>query len=165
MYHPLTPFFVLFCNVVATSQREDFNTLELVTSQLDGLVQLSPSIARLQALFKSFVGLCKGLVASETDIRSQPMRDEEYGTHGRLAQDFAVTSYPFHSYTKDQTQFDGLQEACLSQQTPSAVSTSMDTMSAHVDTISSVDPSWELFDIQPTLDWLDADFSFFDSNQ
>jgi hypothetical protein len=28
-----------------------------------------------------------------------------------------------------------------------------------------VDPGWGLFDTQPTLDWLDADFSFFEGNQ
>lgn len=28
-----------------------------------------------------------------------------------------------------------------------------------------LDPSWELFDTQPTMGWLDADFSFFDGNQ
>tara|TARA_R110002003_G_scaffold235_11_gene17041 strand:+ start:1885 stop:2151 length:267 start_codon:yes stop_codon:yes gene_type:complete len=28
-----------------------------------------------------------------------------------------------------------------------------------------VDPGWGLFDTQPTLDWLDADFTFFESNQ
>jgi hypothetical protein len=31
--------------------------------------------------------------------------------------------------------------------------------------LGSLDPSWDLFDTQPTMGWLDADFSFFDGNQ
>jgi hypothetical protein len=31
--------------------------------------------------------------------------------------------------------------------------------------LGMVEPGWGLFDTQPTLGWLDADFSFFDSNQ
>lgn len=30
------------------------------------------------------------------------------------------------------------------------------------DTPANTDLGWGLFDVQPTLDWLDADFSFFD---
>lgn len=32
-------------------------------------------------------------------------------------------------------------------------------------TPGAMDPGWGLFDVHPTLDWLDADFSFFDSEQ
>ena len=39
LYHPLTPLFVLFCNVVATSNKQDFETLQRVASGLDNLAE------------------------------------------------------------------------------------------------------------------------------
>ena len=62
MYHPLTPFFVLFCHVVATSSEQDFQMLKLVASGLDGLTHLSSSIAKVQNLFNSFIELSEGVV-------------------------------------------------------------------------------------------------------
>ncbi|KAF2441513.1 hypothetical protein P171DRAFT_434189 [Karstenula rhodostoma CBS 690.94] len=165
LFHPLTPFFVMFCNIVATSDREDFQTLELVTSQLDGLVELSPSISRLQALFQTFVGLCKGLVVDVKDNHSPTIREEERLTQGRPAQDIGTTSYPFASPSDAQTYPDQPGSAFSSQRTPSTVPTPLGLRGPYDDLIPPVDPDWGLFDMQPTLDWLDADFSFFSSNQ
>ncbi|KAJ4292464.1 hypothetical protein N0V90_009126 [Kalmusia sp. IMI 367209] len=166
LYHPLTPFFVLFCNVVATSHKEDFKTLELVTSQLDELVDLSPSIARLQILFKAFVGLCKGLVADSTDTYSPSGREREHGAEGGHTRDFVITSHPSLPLANEQTQFERVGGILSPQQASSNSSTPVDLIRPpHEDITGFVDPGWGLFDIQPTLDWLDADFSFIDSNE
>jgi hypothetical protein len=165
LFHPLTPFFVMFCNIVATSDREDYQTLELVTSQLDGLVEFSPSISRLQALFQTFVGLCKGLVANVEDNHSQTMREEERPPQGRPVQDIGTTSYPSVPLSDAQTYPDQLGSAFSSQRTPSTVPTPLDLTGSYDDLIPPINPDWGLFDMQPTLDWLDADFSFFSSNQ
>ena len=67
LYYLLTPLFVLFCNVVATSDPNDFDTLERVTGELEGLVEPSTSIARLQTLFKSFIELCESCLGKATE--------------------------------------------------------------------------------------------------
>lgn len=43
--------------------------------------------------------------------------------------------------------------------------TSNPDMTIQPSTEAISDPIWGLFDAQPTLDWLDADFSFLDENQ
>ncbi|KAH7351489.1 hypothetical protein BKA66DRAFT_475925 [Pyrenochaeta sp. MPI-SDFR-AT-0127] len=166
LYHPLTPFFVLFCNVVATSNKEDFQTLKLVTSQLDDLVDLSSSIAKLQALFKAFVGLCSGLITKDTNIYSPLLMEENQTPQKGRTRDPAITSHPVIHACNEQTYCDKVGDTLSPQQPSSNIPILVDLMGTPVQDIPEfVDPSWGFFDIQPTLSWLDADFSYFDSNQ
>ena len=128
-----------------------------MASQLDSLVELSPSIARLQALFKAFIGLCKGLVASDAEIRS-PM------TRATANDDLHITSDSSHIFSTEQMGIDRLHASLESQRMPSIASTPIVETIPQPEITPAANLSWELFDVQPTLDWLDVDFSFFDSN-
>lgn len=161
LYHPLTPFFVLFCNVVATSNAKDFDTLERVTDELEGLVGLSTSIAKLQTLFKSFIELCEGLV-SEKRQRTCTF-DTEADFQASRARYMPLATSQSLSYAPSNgvpASSSGLHDLLPTNVVPfEAPDTEFVFTSSN--THSSLDPGWGLFDVQPTLDWLDADFSLF----
>lgn len=161
LYHPLTAFFVLFCNVVATSDPKDFDTLQRVTAELEDLVELSTSIAKLQILFKSFIELCEGLVSEKRQGVIACDAEVNYQTpqaqHVPLATSQALTYAPGPGMptSPDDPQSLLLPNSVLFE----APETGFTFTSSN--THSSLDPGWGLFDAQPTLDWLDADFSLF----
>jgi hypothetical protein len=166
LYHPLTPFFVLFCNIVASSSESDFQLLTTVTSQLDGLADQSPPIAKLQTLFKSFIGLCEGLVNKTKE--TSPHAAQCAHSQQTVGHDRSVTSAPQPpaQLSGEQLQLplntNGINTEYANSVQPA------DDMAMDFPTDNSIgllDPSWGLFDTQPTMGWLDADFSFFDSNQ
>ncbi|CAN9453493.1 unnamed protein product [Alternaria alternata] len=166
LYHPLTPFFVLFCNIVASSNESDFELLTTVTSQLDGLADLSPPIAKLQTLFKSFLGLCEGLVTGtkETSPYAAQYRHPQQTT----GQDRALTSAPQPpvQLAGGQLQLPTNTNGINAEYTNLVQPADDVAMEFPIDNgLGLLDPSWELFDTQPTMGWLDADFSFFDGNQ
>jgi hypothetical protein len=143
LYHPLTPFFVLFCHVVATSSERDFQMLKLVASGLDGLTHLSSSIAKVQNLFNSFIELSEGVVVSGPGKVMAPGE----GQRGRSQEQRTV---------QDSESQITIERAGLptEEQMGLSLDISLDQQ------IAGFDPVWGLFDAQPTLDWLDADFSF-----
>ncbi|KAF9697819.1 hypothetical protein EKO04_004203 [Ascochyta lentis] len=165
LYHPLTPFFVLFCNVVATSDPNDFHTLKRVAEELEGLVHLSTSIAKLQMLFKSFIELCEGLVSAKRQKTSAPSHDAFFqGIRGHRPS--FGTPQPGIQVT------DSMATAAISDPftilqsiSPPFLTPDPDFTFTAENTPGVMDPGWGLFDVQPTLDWLDADFSFFDNEQ
>jgi hypothetical protein len=59
---------------------------------------------------------------------------------------------------------DRLHAGLESQRMPSIASTPIVETIPQPEITPAANLSWELFDVQPTLDWLDVDFSFFDSN-
>ena len=158
LYHPLTPFFVLFCNIVASSNDHDFQLLKTVTSQLDRLADLSSSIAKLQMLFRSFIGLCESLVA-KTKQTASPAAPE-----GQQSQEFTSAPQPsFHApeHQLPPSAVDGMMPD------PAGFAQPMQELPMEFPTengLGMLDSNWGLFDSQPTLGWLDADFSFFDNN-
>ncbi|KAF2794071.1 hypothetical protein K505DRAFT_242965, partial [Melanomma pulvis-pyrius CBS 109.77] len=142
LYHPLTPFFVLFCHVVATSSEHDFQMLKQIASGLDGLTHLSPSIAKVQNLFNSFIELSEGVVVSGPGKLTTPGVGLE--TRPQIE---GATQQPVSRMDVEGPSFPGNDQISMSLELP------MDNM------IANLDPVWGLFDAQPTLDWLDADFS------
>ena len=156
----------MFCNVVATSNREDFHTLELVTEQLNGLVEFSSSIARLRALFKAFVGLCKDLVKEPAAGNTTFASDEAYTPQTTQARDYTVTSHPPLSLYDEGAHSSEAGFYALSHQASSNLPTPLEvTDYPSGDNTGFADPGWGLFEVHPTLDWLEADFSIFNSNQ
>jgi len=60
--YPLCPFFVVFCNVVGTSNAADFQLLQDVTDGISTLVSENKFVNRLHRLCTTLLGLCKPLV-------------------------------------------------------------------------------------------------------
>jgi hypothetical protein len=62
--YPLCPFFVVFCNVVGTSNPQDFQLLQDVTDGISTLVTENKFVNRLHRLCATLLGLCKPLVST-----------------------------------------------------------------------------------------------------
>ncbi len=72
--YPLCPFFVVFCNVVGTSDARDFQLLQDVTDGISTLVTENKYVNRLHRLCATLLGLCKPLVHSSgsNDMHAPP---------------------------------------------------------------------------------------------
>ncbi|RAH62252.1 hypothetical protein BO85DRAFT_516783 [Aspergillus piperis CBS 112811] len=62
LFYPMTPFYIIFCNVVGTSNMEDYQLLRDTTQGLQQFIDYNPAIARLYHLFTTFLNLCSPLV-------------------------------------------------------------------------------------------------------
>jgi hypothetical protein len=60
--YPLCPFFVVFCNVVGTSNAKDFQLLQDVTDGISELVSENKFVNRLHRLCTTLLELCKPVV-------------------------------------------------------------------------------------------------------
>ena len=131
------------------------------------MAEFSASIAKLQTLFKSFIELCDGLVPekrqktaeqvddtrSQRDRVQQPVNRALQSQGAGLTADFSTLLAPSEFYSPMQP-----------TSAPSLLPDNIFTFSVE-GTSGAVDPGWGLYDVQPTLNWLEADFSFFDSEQ
>lgn len=150
---------------MATSDPNDFYTIKRVTDELEGLVELSTSIAKLQTLFKSFIELCEGLVSKKRQRTITANLGADFQTP--LAPQAPLATSQSSNYTSDAAVLASTSDPCSLLQPTSAsfVTPDTDFTITSGGTPSGLDPGWGLFDVQPTLDWLDADFSFFDNEQ
>ncbi|KAL1387340.1 hypothetical protein HDK64DRAFT_133516 [Phyllosticta capitalensis] len=62
LYYPLRPYYVLFCNVVATSHVADYEIMKDFAESLTELPALNDSAIRLQKLCATLVSLCTPLI-------------------------------------------------------------------------------------------------------
>ncbi|PLB45069.1 hypothetical protein P170DRAFT_513133 [Aspergillus steynii IBT 23096] len=107
---PLTPFFVLFCNVVASSHRPDYDLMLKITECLARFAHLNEWIHRVHALCHHFLILCDPLM-------------------GQTVSNLSITHDSGFLPGND----------------------------CHLEDPGTTEESliWELFDFQPSLDWLD----------
>ncbi|PWY88539.1 hypothetical protein BO70DRAFT_385681 [Aspergillus heteromorphus CBS 117.55] len=66
LFYPMTPFYILFCNVVCTSNPHDFHLMSETTQGLYQFIESNPAIAKLHHLFTTFLTLCSPLVQSQS---------------------------------------------------------------------------------------------------
>ncbi|OAG07392.1 uncharacterized protein CC84DRAFT_1175210 [Paraphaeosphaeria sporulosa] len=117
-------------------------TLQLVTSQLDGLLELSPSIFRLQALFKTFVPLCNGLIVDVTDIHGAITREGGSYMQGSPTQDYDFSPYPSPPLINDQMRSGQLGGELSSQRMLSSVPTPHESTSLYSNTARPLNRDW-----------------------
>ncbi|KAJ5118632.1 uncharacterized protein N7443_007562 [Penicillium atrosanguineum] len=70
LLYPLTPFFVLFCNVVQTSDPDDYSLMSAITEALLCFVDTHPPTAKLYKLFSTFLHLCSPLIRNQHQMGS-----------------------------------------------------------------------------------------------
>ncbi|KAF1971323.1 hypothetical protein BU23DRAFT_186123 [Bimuria novae-zelandiae CBS 107.79] len=68
--YPIAPFYVLFCNVVGTSDTHDFQLLQDVVESISSLVIENKHVDRLRRLCNTLLTLCRPLAHS--DAQSHP---------------------------------------------------------------------------------------------
>ncbi|KAJ5565054.1 hypothetical protein N7513_001296 [Penicillium frequentans] len=151
LFHPLCPFFVLFCNVVNTSDKEDFSLMRAITQGLQGSATTNPSIYKLHRLFSSFLDLCSPLLQRNYDIsQTQSLLSSILGdapadrSHTQLGNQ--LLSDNTHGVNPGQEQ----QRSSIGQ-----------TASYQAEeTAWGTDLVWELFDSQPWLGWMEWDNTY-----
>ncbi|KAF1833485.1 putative Zn(II)2Cys6 transcription factor-like protein [Decorospora gaudefroyi] len=134
--YPLCPFFVVFCNVVGTSDVRDFQLLQDVTDGISSLVTENKYVNRLHRLCATLLGLCKPLV--QAPGLNEPMRASNTGLTAPLAT--YCPSLASHGGS------DILPDNNVNGTTENMVPSSWND-----------DMMWQLFQSQPSLDWFNAD--------
>ncbi|KAI3131530.1 transcriptional regulator family: Fungal Specific TF [Penicillium roqueforti] len=147
---PLAPFFVLFCNVIATSNEKDFNMIKNITGDLHQFAEANASIGKLYKLFSKFLDLCAPLVKGNPE----PSRLEQPKAALPEANTAGNTEGNIASYTDIFGRTDNNPPAFVSL--GGADSTGELTAPPSV---GGWDDSlvWELFDNQPSLGWAESE--------
>lgn len=135
MSYPLCPFFVLFCNVVGTSNARDFQTLQDVTDGMSSLVDQNRYVMRLHRLCVTLLRLCRPLVTQAPQA-----------TQSQLA-------HPGPATRPGQDSFDS---RILDANMPAAA-TGPTFVQPDVGSSWNDDMMWQLFQSQPSLDWFNSD--------
>lgn len=135
--YPLTPFFVLFCNVVGTSNLRDFKLLQDVATSVASLVAENKSVEKLRRLCTTLLAIC------------QPLMN---GVH--------AAQEPIMS-TAEKTTANSATFDCALAQAELGVSDTPTSMSKPEDGAGLApwddDMMWQIFQCQPSLDWFDSD--------
>ncbi|KAH7042694.1 hypothetical protein B0J12DRAFT_206187 [Macrophomina phaseolina] len=153
LYLPLHAYFVLFCNVVATSHARDFQLMKEFADSLMSLPNLNAAGHRLAKLCTTLVNLCQPLIQQSSS--DNPPNGE---TNGSTTTDYSLEGQrPQNGMPGEgimpmmpNTTFNPWFQRSLSGTGAAAVSGAPSTS-------SSDEMILALFDVQPTLDWLGAD--------
>ncbi|KAF3045835.1 hypothetical protein E8E11_005927 [Didymella keratinophila] len=139
--YPLCPFFVVFCNVVGTSNERDFQLLQAVTDGISALVTENKYVNRLHRLCATLLSLCTPLVKT---IESQDLNSASAAVPGFSAQTSAQPStMPSVRNTPDLLNIGSNVGAGGSD--------------GFLPSTWNDDMMWQLFQSQPSLDWFNAD--------
>ncbi|KGO75451.1 Transcription factor, fungi [Penicillium italicum] len=148
---PLAPFFVLFCNVIATSDERDFNMIKNITDELHQFAEANASIARLCKLFSKFLDLCAPLVKGnpEHSHSEQPATALADADKAGNTEDQTVSHANMFSRAADPDQaLVALGGTDTIEGEPSAPP----SMEGWDDSLV-----WELFNNQPSLGWAESE--------
>ena len=138
--YPLCPFFVVFCNVVGTSNERDFQLLQAVTNGISALVTENKYVNRLHRLCATLLSLCTPLVKNT-------------GPQDRNSMNAAVLGFSAPTSTQPST-LPSMNNA------PDILNLSSNADNGADALLSSTwndDMMWQLFQSQPSLDWFNAD--------
>jgi hypothetical protein len=139
--YPLCPFFVVFCNVVGTSNESDFQLLQAVTDGISALVSENKYVNRLHRLCSTLLSLCAPLVKTSD-------QQDRSNTNAAVPGFSAYTSTHSSSLSSMNNTPDLLSVA------PGAEGSNTDGFLAST---WNDDMMWQLFQSQPSLDWFNAD--------
>ena len=139
--YPLCPFFVVFCNVVGTSNERDFQLLQAVTDGISALVTENKYVNRLHRLCATLLSLCTPLVKTP-------------GPQDLSSTSAAVPGFSAQASTQPST-FSSVRNTPDLLNIESSVSTG--GSDGFLPSTWNDDMMWQLFQSQPSLDWFNAD--------
>ncbi|OJJ08304.1 hypothetical protein ASPVEDRAFT_179566 [Aspergillus versicolor CBS 583.65] len=169
LLYPLTPFFVVFCNVVATSNVHDLRLLNEVTATISKVKEQCAFGMNLYIMLSELIAMCTQLhdvqpapsqltLHGDSLVEASPQaeRAAEPASHTSLMSDGQPVSSSSHPISPmpalDQS---ATASAILGQQPFS--STTAEAESGHA-SIWEEDLMSELFNIQPSVQWFDTDY-------
>lgn len=173
LYYPLRPYFVLFCNVVATSDAGDFELMEEFVKTLVQAPNPTPSAKRLQRLCSALVRLCRPLVHRATGLQvpdtatrnettvnriTNQKTSEEPQRHGGMFRDGDIGEGGTGASSPNRTGT-WLQQILHDDIATAAANRASITFGDINDTGTNLEDDMfnALFDVQPSLDWLGSD--------
>lgn len=172
LLYPLTPFFIVFCNVIATSNSNDYYLLMQITTGLSRIKDYNMFIFRLHGLFSQFTDLCsqlhgrlvqknKSQIAPEPDERILSSTGDDLPPTRQSTQHFPPAS------TTEEILRDGDENHDYSDSNayrmrpyPTFISEgqNVDIRDSDQQLPSMWDDGlmWELFNTQPSIEWFDT---------
>ncbi|CAI7591497.1 unnamed protein product [Penicillium pancosmium] len=139
LLYPLSPFFVLFCNVVATSDQRDFEMIKKITDDLRQFAKANAPIGKLYGLFSKFLDLCTPLIKVNTGLPSSG------ATISSLPNDPSNAMM----FGRGDRIMDTLPSPITSRASVSGIPQPMEGWDDSL--------MWELFDNQPSLGWAESE--------
>lgn len=139
LLYPLSPFFVLFCNVVATSDQRDFEMIKKITDDLGQFAKANAPIGKLYGLFSKFLDLCTPLIKVNTGLPSSG------ATISSLPNDPSNVTM----FGRGDRIMDTLPSPITSRASASGIPQPMEGWDDRL--------MWELFDNQPSLGWAESE--------
>ncbi|PWY89625.1 hypothetical protein BO94DRAFT_565393 [Aspergillus sclerotioniger CBS 115572] len=142
LFYPMTPFYLLFCNVVGTSSLEDFQLMRDTTKGLYRFIDSNPAIAKLYHLFTTFLALCSPLVQGESDSISPIYMPPDLTTVPEFQPNVALETGipPVDTSMFDSSRLDVVGDSVIDPMISAWNNAQM----------------WDLYDIQPSLEWVDS---------
>ncbi|KAJ5918386.1 transcriptional regulator family: Fungal Specific TF [Penicillium verhagenii] len=148
---PLSPFFVLFCNVVATSDHRDFEMIKEITGNLRQFAKANASIGKLYGLFSKFLDLCTPLIREKNAWSSSEGTVSDFP--GTLSGRVPALGAPYAEVFSRTTEGTLNTLPCPSPGSAvSVVPQSIPSVEGWNDNLM-----WELFDNQPSLGWAESE--------
>lgn len=150
LFYPLSPFFVLFCNVVFSANLDDYALMAAVTKGILRFVEIHPSIAEIHKLFSAFLRMVGPLIHNHPNpplsqlIPDAATRGNEHANLTNMATQYPRASIgsAISSSLAQEGVIDLPDEGILSQ----------DGLVAPDDEVL-----WDLIDSQPWLGWMRSD--------
>lgn len=149
LQNPLCPFFVLFCNVVATSDQRDFELIKKITDNLSQFAKANASIGKVYGLFSKFLELCAPLIKRKAGA-SIPENVASASSNTSRVDGDAPRPMKYLSADMFGQGPNALSGPVMRRETPS--------VPRSVEGLGWDDSlMWELFGNQPSLEWADSE--------
>ncbi|KAL2822814.1 hypothetical protein BDW59DRAFT_149220 [Aspergillus cavernicola] len=147
LLYPLTPFFVLFCNVVASSNIDDLDLLNEATVTISNIQDQCAFSMNIQHLLAQLTDLCSHL--DEVKEKQQVSSVPNYRNLGSITQ--GTLDLPRRMSAPVNTSTDG-------QILPPVSNPATGDAGAKEASVWDDGLLWELFNIQPSVEWFDVDY-------
>lgn len=149
LLYPLSPFFVLFCNIIGELDMDDYDLIQNITHSLSQFTA-SPYIAKLLKLLDTLQSLCMPLVQAK----------ERLGPQAKLA-----SLYPAMGTRRDQL---AMRDQLMPQDPTYPNASPFEDSVNHLQQLQTPEESyrdeemmWQLFNSQLSLEWFESEpFSF-----
>ncbi|KAJ5510049.1 hypothetical protein N7453_002152 [Penicillium expansum] len=173
---PLSPYFIVFCNVVTTSHMHDFELLSDIVDILAQIVDVNYSIRRLHSLCSMLLNLCKSIMNSRDEIKAVPpvLTQTPFASNDIMATEpNSLNAVSSGTEASSENQPLPIFSRGLDWSCPQSVpregerfateegTCQMFTIPTRRENISTCneDTLWQLFEAQPNFDWLESDIS------
>ncbi|KAI2795116.1 hypothetical protein POX_a01721 [Penicillium oxalicum] len=145
LLYPLSPFFVLFCNIIGEVNTEDYQLIQNINQSLSQFTS-SPYIAELYNLLETLQNLCTPLIQTKQSLGPQVKIAPWYPvTNGDREMPITTASSAEASLPQD---------SCPDASSQSFLSNRLLASSTELQPVTD-DLMWHLFNSQPSLQWGD----------